>query len=491
MGEVMPLVKRVAEQIKKHAMVAGGETVVAGVSGGPDSVALLHVLYRLRDQFNFRLVVAHLNHGFRGAEAEADAGFVADMAARLGLEAHIQTRNVPEYGARAGLSAQVAAREIRYSFLSEVALKTGAARVALGHHADDQAETILLHLLRGAGPGGLGGMLPVRENFYIRPLLTIRRRDIEAYCRYHNLPTRQDSSNLQAKYLRNRIRLELIPLLEERYNPNLAEALNRLGVICREEDEYLDRQAEKLFFQARVGTGGGGVALERDKLLQIPAAVLRRVIRRAWSEICGSRDDLAFGHIDQIMEIIKSGGGYRIINLPRGITCRTGYDVVEFALGGEKEEQEVPFYQHRLKVPGITAIPEAGITMGARIVPAAEAGEPAALGADEVLLDYHRLSMPLVVRRRMPGDRFTPLGLGGSMKLKKFFIDHKVPRRLRDCLPLVVSGADIVWVAGLRPGDKWKVTAETTTCLHLFIDDYWESFCDKLMRRYGTNENYH
>lgn len=489
MGEAMPLVKRVAEQIKKYAMVTGGETVVAGVSGGPDSVALLHILYRLREQFDFRLVVAHLNHGFRGAEADADARFVEELADSLGLESYIKARNVPEYSIREGISAQVAAREIRYSFLSEAALKSGASRVALGHHADDQAETILLHLLRGTGPGGLGGMQPVRDGFYIRPLLSVNRSEIETYCRHHNLLTRLDSSNLQAKYLRNRIRLELIPLLEKNYNPNLADALNRLGEICREEDEYLEQESEKVYYRVRLSTGGSGVTLDREQLLNLPGALLRRVIRRAWYEICGSKDDLGFGHIEQTMEIIRGGGGYRQIDLPKGITCKKNYALVEFTLDGE--EKEVPFYQHRMKVPGITAVPEAGVAIGVRILPAAEAGDPAALGPDEALLDYHRLSMPLVVRRRIQGDRFAPLGLEGTMKLKKFFIGQKVPRRLRDCLPLVVSGEDIVWVAGLRPGEKARVTAGTTTCLHLFIHDYWASFCDKLIQRYGPHENYH
>ncbi len=483
MGETMPLAKRVAKQIKRYAMVTDGETVVVGVSGGPDSVALLHVLSRLREQFFFQLVVAHLNHGFRGAEAESDAKFVEELASRLNLESYIETKNVPEYSARMGLSAQAAAREIRYNFLSEVALKTGAARVALGHHADDQAETILLHLLRGAGPGGLAGMQPVRDRFYIRPLLNIRRWEIEAYCRLHNLSTRQDSSNLKAKYLRNRIRLELIPMLEKKYNPNLTDALNKLGVICREEDEYLQKQSDAVFDQVRTGTTGSRVALDRDKLMVQPGALLRRVLRRAWLEICGSNDDLEFGHIEQIMEIIKGGGGYQQIDLPRGVICKKNYDLLEFTLSGQ--EKEVPFYQHCLKVPGITTVQEVGLSIGTRILPAAQAGDPAAIGPDEALLDYDCLAMPLLVRSRMQGDRFAPLGLEGSMKLKKFFIDHKVPRRLRNCLPLVVSGADIVWVTSIRPGQKFKVTEDTTTCLHLFIYDYGESFCDKLIQRYN------
>ncbi len=474
----MPLVQHVAEQIKRHAMVNAGETVVVGVSGGPDSVALLHILNRLRDDLGIRLVVAHLNHRLRGAEAEADARFVRELAESLRLEAHVESRDVAVYGKEKGVSIQVAAREIRYGFLSEVAVQTGAARVALGHHADDQAETILLHFIRGTGPGGLRGMLPVRDGFFIRPLLGVRRHSIEAYCRYHNLPTRQDSSNLQLKYLRNRVRLELIPLLEKHYNPSLVDTINRLGEISREEDRYLEEQAREHYYRFKTGTSGGRVGLDRERLLSLPPALVRRVVRLAWMEISGSKDGLHFRHIDQIMEIIRGGGGYREIALPKNIVCKKHYGLVEFVLGGENEE--VPFYQYRLKVPGVTAVPELGVSIEAQILPAGEAGDPALLNQKEALLDYDRLTMPLVVRRRLAGDRFQPLGLDGTVKLKKFFIDHKIPRNMRDRIPLVVSGNEIIWVAGLRPGDKWKVTDKTTTCLRLYIDDYRGNFCDKL-----------
>lgn len=463
----MPLIQQVAEQIKKHSMVTGGETVVVGVSGGPDSVALLHILYRLKESLNIRLVVAHLNHCFRGAEAEADAGYVRELAGQLKLEAYVESRDVPAYSVERGISAQVAAREVRYGFLSEVAVRTGAAKVALGHHADDQAETILLHLIRGTGTGGLRGMLPVRDEFFIRPLLTVRRRDIEAYCRHHGLAVRYDSSNTQTKYLRNRVRLELAPLLEKNYNPNWVETVNRLGEILREEDDYLEQQADRYYRRIKQGPGDSTVYLNRERLLACPAALRRRVIRKAWSELCGDSGDLEFKHIDKVLEIIKGGGGRRQFALPRGVIFISGYGLVELTL--DHKNEGVPFYQYCLKVPGVTTIPETGVSIGARVIPAHEAGDPSSLDPCEALLDFDRLTHPLVVRRRLNGDRFEPLGLEGSVKLKKFFIDHKVPRQYRDYIPLVASGSDIVWVAGLRPGERWKVTEQTTTCLRLHI----------------------
>ncbi|WP_347489706.1 tRNA lysidine(34) synthetase TilS [Desulfoscipio sp. XC116] len=466
----MSLIQLVTEYIRRYNMVATGETVVVGVSGGPDSMALLHILYRLRETLGINLVVAHLNHRFRGAEADADAQFVLDAARRLQLTAFVEARDVPAYSRGRGISPQVAAREVRYSFLGEVAVKTGASRVALGHHADDQAETILLHILRGTGAGGLKGMLPVRDDFYIRPLLAVRRREIEHYCRRHDLAARLDSSNVKPKYMRNRVRLELLPTLEKKYNPNLVESLNRLSEICRDEDDYLEHQAEQVFLDARLASPGNAVCLDAGRLSVVPRALLRRVMRRAWTEVCGDQADLNYRHIEQVIAIINGGGGYRQITLPRGITFKKYYEVLEFTL--DREFKEIPFYQYFLKVPGITFVPEVGLSIGAEVLPVGRAMQPSGLDSWQVILDYDRLATPLIVRRRLSGDRFSPLGLDGTVKLKKFFIDRKIPRHSRDCIPLVLSGDDIVWVAGMRPGEKWKVTENTVKCLRLYIVDY-------------------
>lgn len=469
-GEAMPLIQLMTEQIRRHNMVAAGDTVVVAVSGGPDSISLLHILYRLREILNINLVVAHLNHQFRDAESDADACFVREIAKCLHIEAYIESRDVSAYCKRHGVSAQVGAREVRYNFLSEVAVKTGASRIALGHHADDQAETILLHLIRGAGSGGLKGMLPVRDNFFIRPLLAVRRRDIETYCKYHRLATRQDSSNAQTKYMRNRVRFELMPLLESKFNANLVDSLNRLGEICRDEDDYLEKQSANIYYHVRLQSDDNAVVLDKSRLLNCHLSLLRRVVRRAWSEICGDKDDLSYGHIEQILKIINDGGGYRQINLPRGVTCKNCYNQIEFTLN--RDNEEIPFYQHSLKIPGITAIPELGIAIGAQILPAGKIGNPTGLNSGEVLLDYDHLSNPLVVRRRLAGDRFRPLGMEGTVKIKKFFIDQKISRFVRGRIPLVVSGNNIVWVVGLRPGENYKVTDDTSICLRLYINDY-------------------
>lgn len=470
----MPLLQQVAEQIKCNDLLTTGETVVVAVSGGPDSVALLHVLSRLQERLDLQLVVAHLNHCLRGAESLADAQFVRDLARMWQLEVHVATRDVQAYARQRGVSAQVAAREVRYNFLAEIAVQTGASKVALGHHADDQAETILLHLIRGAGAGGLVGMLPVREDFFIRPLLGVRRSAIVRYCQEHNLATRQDSSNTSPKYLRNRLRLELAPILEN-YNPNWVESVNRLGEILREEDDYLEQQAHLLYQRCKLASRAGTILLDRRILQTSHRAMTQRLIRKSWSEITGDRSDLEYKHIDRILAIIKSGGRQRQIHLPRGIICICSHQHLMLTLDGKKPE--VPFYQYHLLVPGITAIPETGVVLRAEVVPAPENKDTFQRAPGEAWFDYDCLEWPLVVRQRLAGDRFRPLGLGGLVKLKKYFIDRKLPLWLRDQIPIVLSGKDIIWVAGLRPGERCKITRDTKKCLKLYLVNQ-----DKLIR---------
>src|SRR5690606_7110870 len=279
---------RVLETARRCRMWAPGDRIVVAVSGGPDSVALLHVLTRLKDQESLDLVVAHLNHRLRGRSADEDAAFVGSLAERWGLPAVVEEADVARMARQRGVGIQEAAREARYAFFSRVAEAWGAARIALAHHADDQVETVLFRLIRGTGTRGLAGIPPVRGPI-IRPLIDVSREDIVAYCRRHRLPYRTDPSNRDMRYRRNRIRWELIPLLEERYNPRVREAIVRMARILRDEDDFLDRYADGVYRSiAREGEAPGPdgsraevqeVFIPRDALGGLHRAVQRRVLR--------------------------------------------------------------------------------------------------------------------------------------------------------------------------------------------------------------------
>lgn len=457
---------KVREYIRRHRLVVPGMRVLVGVSGGPDSVALLEVLCRLREPLEISVEVAHLNHRLRGAAADADSRYVRELAADFGLPCMVEEADVAAYREEHGLSTQVAAREVRYRFFLRAARVTGSTRVALGHHADDQAETILHHFLRGTGPAGLAGMSPLRPPF-IRPLLFLRRREIEIYCRERGLNPRRDASNLDPAYTRNRLRHTLLPLLETEYNPNLVTALYRLGEICREENDYLNGLAAEAFRRVAVRVDGC-VRIQAAELAALPPALGRRVVRDACQDLAGEPPPLDFDHVERVLRLARSAVGGRRLDLPRGLTVEKQADLVIFSRWVSPPETVSWCYE--LRVPGRTELPVVGRHLTAEILPAGDLLSPKALRSGQALVDLESLVLPLCVRNRRPGDVFAPRGVGGRMKLKEFLINCKVPRFERDRIPLVFDRKDrLVWVAGYRSADFCKPGPQTRTALLLTV----------------------
>ncbi len=453
--------------IKKHRMISQSDKVLVGVSGGPDSIALLHILWVLREELKIFLHAVHLNHQLRGEDARADALFVQEFANKLDIPCSVKSIDVRALQKETGLCLQEAAREARFAFFEQEARRLRADKVALGHHADDQAETILFNFLRGAGVGGLAGIPPVR-GIYIRPLLESRRREIEEYCRLQGLPARLDLSNLKPVYTRNRIRLHLLPALEREYNPQLVRALVRLGNLCREENAYLEQQAREAYQKAVEKESADGLLFHKESLLAQPLSLRRRVFRLAWRQVSGETKELAYEHVERLLEMLQDGE--RAINLPRGVRAIKTQDAVQ--LRRDFRPSDVPFYVYPLAVPGVTYVPELNLEIEAEVLPVENAPRLADLTPREALLDYDLVKQPLWVRRRREGDLFTPLGRKGKVKLKKFLIDQKIPRPQRDRLPLVVGPEEIIWVGGLRIAEHWKVTGKTTSCLYLRIKEH-------------------
>ncbi len=468
----MGLLDKVRSEITRHHLLASGDLVLVGVSGGPDSVALLHLLFSLREELNIQLHVAHLNHMFRGEEAKGDASFVRDLAERWNLPCTVRALDVPAYGRERNLSAQVAAREVRYCFFREVLRATGANKLALGHHADDQAESVLMNLFRGSGLQGLAGMAPMRENLYIRPLLAVRRREIEEYCREHQLATRLDPSNLKSIYLRNKIRNRLLPLLEEEYCPGIVPVLARMAGQLRDEHEFLEQLSRQAYRQIQASCRPGQVVLDRQALSLQPRALARRMIRLAWEEIQGNRQDLTFDHVEDILERLEKGGPEKILELPCGVKAKMSLQTVTLFKGDVLAPPQ-PFLRS-LKVPGRTELPEAGACIVVSVVDRQEVPpDLRELSSGTIALDYERITLPLMVRSRRQGDVLVPFGLGKEVKLKKLFIDRKVPRGLRDRIPLVIeeSTGRILWAAGVRMAAGIEITAATRKVILLSLEN--------------------
>jgi tRNA(Ile)-lysidine synthase len=468
-GAIRILGRRLDEAIARFGLIRPGDAVLVAVSAGADSVALLDLLVARAPALRLRLGVAHFNHALR-PEAGRDAEFVEDLAARHGLPCHSEREDVREYRRRAGGSLEEAARIRRYRFLEAAARKAGYARVALGHHADDSAETLLLNLLRGSGRRGLSGIAPLRPPGFIRPLILARRSEIERYVRARSLDFRSDATNADAAFDRNRIRGQLIPLLERDYHPGIRQTLSRTAEILRAEEDWLEEMLTPLYDAARRVRPAGEIGLRVAALGRMPDAALRRAIRRALEETCGSLRGFGFEHIERIAGLLRRGGDSGPLALPRGVRVGRRDAELRFfrAPDGEAHSpaRSAPQpYAYEVDRPGLIEIPEAGAAIRLAEIPATPAPDFRDASPRTAFIDMACIVFPLTVRNFRPGDRFVPLGAPGTQKLKKYFGDHKIPPAERRRCPLLVSAGRIVWVAGQRLDHRARVTGRTRRVL--------------------------
>jgi tRNA(Ile)-lysidine synthase len=451
--------------IRAHDMAARGDLVLVAVSGGPDSTALLHALAQLQTVLGIRLRAAHVHHGIRGKEADLDAAAARALARGLVIPSNLRRVDAPAHARASGLSLETAARELRYAALAAIARRCRADRIATGHTMDDQAETVLLNLLRGAGPRGLAGIPPVRDRI-IRPLLDLRRADVTRYCQANDLVYRVDHSNVDLSHTRNRLRHEIIPALE-RVQPAIVPQLARLAGIMRAEDEFMSKQAEAAF--PAVGKASEQqIALRLDPFAALAPALQRRLVRQAVAKVKGDELDLELERVEAVVRLALSGRTAAVVELPGGLQARRSYH--ELLIGqatpaaAHASQSNKPIRgQWELPVPGEVCISELGVRLVARLSRSRKLpAKPTA-----ALLDADTIQAPLLVRGRRPGDRFRPSGMSASVKLQDFFVNMKVPRADRDQVALVLSGNQIVWVVGHRVGDDFKVTAGTRRTVRL------------------------
>lgn len=445
--------------ISQHTMIEKGETVLVAVSGGADSLALLYGLHSLRTQLECHLHVAHLNHNLR-PDADADAEFVRQHAVRLAVPFSLDKVELP-------VPSESAGREARYQFYEEIAARIGATKIALGHHQDDTAETVLMHLLRGSGTTGLKGILPVREGRFIRPLVRFTRQEIEAFLASMNLTPRHDATNTNTRYLRNRIRHALLPLLERDYNPNIRVGLSRTAEVLGAESEYLDVAAREAFEKCQTrkhGEDEDSIILDRPRFRQYHVAVQRRMLRHCIAEIHGQITDFYFEHCQAILDLIAGDAPNAVVALPNGLQFRRAYQCLIFERKPVKPED----FAYPLAVPGKTPILSLKAVLTTQVVGVDAAGvPPLPNGKFAAAFDWDAIQLPLTVRNRRPGDRFQPFGVQGTKKLKDFFIDAKVPRAERDRIPLLASGDELVWVIGYTTSEWTKLHAHTRR--YLFV----------------------
>lgn len=466
-----PLVHRVVRTVRCRSLFQRGQHILVAISGGPDSVALLSILHLLRSSWKLTLSAVHCNYGLRGAESEGDQKFVEAFCQVLRMPLHVRRVEFHTGGPKTSLQAE--ARDLRYRVMQETAEKYGADRIAVGHTADDQAETILLWMLRGAGLTGLSGMPAFRDNKVIRPLYDTKRQEVLAYLRTAGLSFREDSSNFQMHYLRNRVRREVIPILS-RLVPSSVDALCKLADICREDDRCLDDQVKALSASAVKRGSAGGWAIDRRFLLELPHAFQRRCIRNLFRQHDDRFRSPGVRTVDRVIHMASKRGGGSSLDVKGGrvvVSDRRLRFVPLHAAEPFRVEQPHGRCQEFLSVPGELIWPGTGQRLQVQQQAGIQFGA-APFGKNQILVDADRVSQPLMVRNWLPGDRFHPSGMGGhSKKLQDFFTDLKIPIAVRSLIPLVVAPEGILWVVGYRQDDRWTRTAETKRCLVFTSDD--------------------
>lgn len=444
-----------------------GERILIACSGGADSLALTDVLLQLREPLQLQLYVAHLDHMLRGDASRADAAFVRDFCRQHGLVCFIQAADVAAYASKHRMSDEMAAREVRYGFLRETAAAIGGAKIATAHHRDDQAETVLLHLLRGSGSCGLAGIRPATDGI-IRPFLGVTRAEIESYCRERNLTPRHDATNDQTEYTRNRLRLELLPQLKERYNPAIVEALCRSAELLADEHAFIQEYAREQW-SSIARTEARQVIFDRQRLQLILPAVQRELFRLALEQVKGDLKGVSFLHIEKMMTLAGTGQTGAEIMLPQGIRVRCRYDDLEiFQITSQRSPKPLaPIdFEQVLTVPGITKIQPLGLSVMAEIAEKF----PDLRKSNSIICDADKLEGPLCVRCRRPGDRFSPSGVGGSKKIKEYLIDQKIDRERRDFIPLFCDKNEIFWIGNYRQNQMSQPGPATKRCLRLTIN---------------------
>ncbi len=458
--------KKVHAFLVRH--VSPGDRLIVAVSGGADSVALLHILSGLREDLGFTLSIAHLNHMARGHDSDADAEFVRGLAGKLGLDCQDGKIDVKAEAKYQKTSFQETARNLRYQFLESALKINKSTHVALGHTADDQVETFLINLLRGSGTRGLSAM-PETRGPYIRPLLTCYRAEVEHYLNKKNLKFREDVSNNETYYLRNRVRKELLPFLSE-YNPQIKSSLLDTVSILKDEDQYLDTIVDGLL-AGFVQTVEEGAILSREFLLKQPKALQKRLVRKALQAVTGGLRRISAVNVRGIMDLMEDPKPGKEISLSRGWVVICSANRIEISKNSLHrlrilKEESVEVVPVELTIPGTTLWSKFDWIFKSQVI---ESGKTEISKiSSQACFDYDKVGSQVFVRFFTPGDRFIPLGMSGSKKLKSFFIDEKIPREKRKTIPILTSADnDIIWIYGRRIAEPYRVTDKTVNILQI------------------------
>lgn len=438
--------KQVWQTIEQFHMLEAGDRVLAGVSGGPDSIALLHLLDSCTNRYGFELFVVHVNHRLR-PEADGEAQYVQQFCEQKQIPFQLFAEDVADYAKKYGMSLEQAGHEVRHTCFRKAAEAWNITKLALGHHGDDRAESVLLHLVQGCGLDGLTAM-PPKDGWLIRPFAFLQKKDLVQYCERHSLQYFTDATNLEPGCLRNQIRLEVLPQLKA-YNPQITESLLRLQESCGADADYLEQYTETLWHQYGSREAEQAV-FPADVLREQHIAMQRRILRCMYRQVRGSEQNLSFGQTEQMRQIAMTNDGSQELHLADGLLFVREYN----RLCVTRKLEKTSDYQYLWHTEQELFVPESECVFKAELDLTSETA-----GTEVLDVDYSRISLPLTIRNRKPGDVLKmPFG---RKKLKDFFIDKKIPASRRDRIPVVLSGSEIIWIPGYYKADCVRISDET------------------------------
>lgn len=443
-------------------LIKSGDTVLAAISGGPDSMAMLNCLVLLRKDLEFNLLIAHVNHGVRGEYAKRDQEFVKMVSKNYNIPYFTKNVDMVAYGKELGISSEEAGRILRYGFFREVLSDYGGGKIAVAHNKNDQAETILHRIIRGTGLDGLKAMEFIKGDI-IRPLLNISRREIENYIEQKNIEFVIDHTNLETDYTRNKIRLELLPYIKENFNPNIIDSLYRLTRITSGEIQIIEETTQEKYNLIVKNSVGKSIIFNASLFKLESEAMRKRLIRKAIENISGNLHGIEEIHINYIINLFYEDKTGKAIDISKGLSARISYNDFIIELRNNKNKS---FEAKKIEL-GENNIKELGIIVSLELIPVEEMDIKK---MNVKYIDFDKVSGELLIRPRKSGDRFSPLGLGGSKKLKDYMIDKKIPQDKRDSTPILCDNSGIIWVIGYGLSDKYKITEETKSTLRINVE---------------------
>ena len=470
-GQMRQAEETFLDTVKRYSMIKEGSTIGVGVSGGVDSMVLLNLLLSIRERFSLKVVVAHLNHNLRGKGSEEDYIFVCEYAESIGLEFYGATLREPETEGLEGESLQAYLRSMRYDFFTRIMESKGLDNLATGHNMDDLAETVLMRLMKGTSLKGLGS-IPPKRGPYIRPLIELARDQILEYAQKNSIPYREDPTNLDDKYLRNSVRLNLLPLIKRLYNESVSASISRTARLLREDEDFISSGVEEALKGVVVEEGEGTVTLDKGSLTTLHNSILRRILFDSFSKVSPPSDDeITSSHVEGIIALIRSDNPSASADLPGGLTARREYGRLIISRDNRGEptlSSKVAFHVDLpIKVPGTTEVPDLKVSIRTTLIEALPSLDDITSegGKEVVYLDLERVGMEVSLRTIKEGDRIRPRGMEGHKRVSRILIDEKVPRLMRKEVPVLYRDGEIIWLCGIRESGDFTATPESKRVL--------------------------